>query len=166
MNTIFTKKPIPMKNLILALFAVILSASSFAQVDELDSKWLRYMVESERRTVFLEAMDLKGAADSTFWVLFNEYEKELDKIREEYIKDLYEYSKKYDHMSGDDADNYINRHFAQESQRIAVQKKYHKKIAKAVDQKTAARFVQVDDAVHMIMRLNVMDEFPFIGDFN
>ncbi len=155
-----------MKNLILALFAIMLSASTFAQADDLDSKWLRYMVESERRTVFLEAMDLKGAADSTFWVLFNEYEKELDEMRKKYIEDLAEYAKKYDHMTGDDASDYINNHFTHETQRIALQKKYHKKIGKAVDQKTAARFIQVDDAVYMIMRLNVMDEFPFIGDFN
>jgi hypothetical protein len=47
---------------------------------------------------------------------------------------------------------------------MKLQKKYHKLISKAVDAKSAARFVQLDDAISMMYRLSVMDEIPFVGD--
>ena len=62
-----------MKKILLGLIVSFTTLSSFAQVDELDSKWMRYMVESERKTVFMQAMDLEASADTVFWGLFNEY---------------------------------------------------------------------------------------------
>lgn len=153
-----------MKKILLGLIVSFTTLSSFAQVDELDSKWMRYMVESERRTVFDNAMDLEASADSVFWVLYNEYETELDKIRSEYIQDLGTYAKQYNTMTGEEADALMKRHYARELSRTMTQRKYHKKMSKQIDPLTSARFVQVDNAVSMILRLSVMDEFPFIGD--
>ncbi len=153
-----------MKKILLGLIISFTTLSSFAQVDELDSKWLRYMVESERRTVFMSAMDLEASADSVFWVLFNEYEADLDKLRAEYVQDLGIYAEKYNTMTAEDADELMTRHYAREVSHTKTQRAYYKKMKKQINALTAARFVQVDNAVSMIMRLSIMDEFPFIGD--
>lgn len=153
-----------MKKILLGLIVSFTTLSSFAQVDELDSKWMRYMVESERKTVFMQAMDLEASADTVFWGLFNEYEADLDKIRAEYIQDLGLYAEKYNTMTGEEADALMKRHYAREMSRTGTQKKYHKKMSKQIDPLTAARFVQVDNAISMILRLSIMDEFPFIGE--
>lgn len=148
----------------MGLLVSFTTLSSFAQVDVLDAKWMNYMVESERKTVFMQAMELDASADSVFWVLYNEYEADLEKIRAEYIQDLGTYAETYKTMTGDDADLLMKRHYARELSRTMTQRKYHKKMSKQIDALTAARFVQVDNAVSMILRLSVMDEMPFIGD--
>lgn len=153
-----------MKKLLLGLLISFTTLSGFAQVDELDSKWMRYMVESERRTVFMNAMNLQAGQDSTFWNLYNQYETELDAIRAEYINDLGTYAKKFNNMTAEDATMLTKNHYAREKSRMKAQMKYYKKMAKEIDPMTAARFIQVDDAVSMILRLSIMDEFPFIGD--
>lgn len=153
-----------MKNLLLATIVTLSSLTCLAQSDELDSKWLTYIVESERHTIFMQSMNLEGAADSTFWVIFKDYEADMEKLRIEYIQDLKTYAAKYNTMTSDEADRLMKRHYARELSRTITQRKYHKKITKQIDGLTAARFVQIDNSVSMIMKLSALDEIPFIGD--
>lgn len=155
-----------MKRLIVLCFVGTFSVSAYAQVPELDEKWANYMVETERMAIFQEAMTHlpEGEKSETFWQLYKAYESELEGIRQRYIEDLKRYAEVYATMTDEQADELIATNFKRHSDRMKLQKKYHKLISKNVDGKTAARFVQLDDAVSMLYRLSVMDEIPFVGD--
>ncbi|MCZ4409804.1 hypothetical protein O3Q51_13370 [Cryomorphaceae bacterium 1068] len=154
-----------MKKLILSALVFLFAATTFAQEGELDTKWTNYMVETERRMIFDEAMDLESPKKEAFWKIYDEYEKELEGFRTSYMTDLKKYAEEYATMTDEQANELIASSFKRKMGRMKLQKKYHAQIVKMVDAKTAARFVQLDDAISMLLRLSVMDEIPFIGDY-
>jgi hypothetical protein len=155
-----------MKRLIVLCFVGTLSVSAYAQAPELDEKWANYMIETERMAIFKEAMNHlpEGEKSDTFRQLYKAYESELEGIRQRYIEDLKRYAEVYATMTDEQANELIAANFKRHADRAKLQKKYHKLIAKNVDGLTAARFVQLDDAISILYRLSVMDEIPFVGD--
>ena len=156
-----------MKKLILIFIASVFSLASFSQNSpELDEKWANYMIETERMAIFQEAMTNlpEGEKADTFWQLYKAYESELEGLRQRYFEGLKKYAEVYYKMTDEQADELIAENYKRHMDRLKLQKKYHKLISKNVDAKTAARFVQLDDAVSMLYRLSVMDEIPFVGD--
>ncbi len=153
-----------MKKAVLSLVALFMGCMAFAQQGELDEKWANYMVETERRVIFDQAMNLESPKKEAFWNLYDQYEVELEGIRKSYMRDLKKYADMYETLTGEQANELVAASHKRQMNRIKLQKKYHAQIAKLVDAKTAARFVQLDDAVSMMYRLSIMDEIPFVGD--
>ena len=96
-----------MKKLILSAFALIFAATSFSQGGDLDTKWTNYMVETERRMIFDEAMDLDSPKKEAFWTIYDEYEKELEVFRTSYMTDLKKYADEYATMTDEQANELI-----------------------------------------------------------
>jgi hypothetical protein len=80
------------------------------------------------------------------------------------MTDLKKYADEYITMTDEQANELTASSYKRQMSRLKIQKKYHAKISKTVDGKTAARFVQLDNAITMLYRLSVMDEIPFVGD--
>jgi hypothetical protein len=155
-----------MKKLLVAFMLLFTGLSGWAQQGNLDEKWLGYMVETERRAIFQEGMILTDANRDAFWALYDEYEDNLAIIRKQDLGSLKRYASEYENMTDEQAIEITKELQNTAMQRIFLQKKYSKKMAKEVGGKVAARFAQIDNAVSMLMRLQIMDEIPMVGDFN
>lgn len=155
-----------MKQLAVAVVLFFTVLSGWAQQGNLDEKWLGYMVETERRAIFQEGMILTDENREAFWALYDEYEDNLAIIRKQDLGSLKRYAAEYENMTDEQAIEITKDHQNTAMQRLFLQKKYAKKIAKEAGGKVAARFAQIDNAVSMLMRLQIMDEIPMVGDFN
>lgn len=155
-----------MKQLAVAVVLFFTVLSGWAQQGNLDEKWLGYMVETERRAIFQEGMILTDENREAFWALYDEYEDNLAIIRKQDLGSLKRYAAEYENMTDEQAIEITKDHQNTAMQRLFLQKKYVKKIAKEAGGKVAARFAQIDNAVTMLMRLQIMDEIPMVGDFN
>ncbi len=155
-----------MKNLIVAVTLLLTGLSTWAQQGDLDEKWLGYMVETERRAIFQEGMILTDVDKDGFWVIYDEYEESLSGIRKQSMEYLKSYASEYESMTDEQAMELTKNLQGISMQRLMLQRKYSKKIGKEIGGNVAARFTQIDDAVYMLLRLQVMDEIPMVGDFN
>lgn len=155
-----------MKKMLVAFVLLFAGLLGHAQQGSLDEKWLGYMIETERRAVFQEGMILTDENRETFWALYDEYEENLAIVRKQNMESLKRYAAEYETITDEQAIEITKNLQNAEMQRIFLQKKYAKKMAKEVGGKVAARFAQIDNAVYMLMRLQVMDEIPMVGDFN
>ena len=155
-----------MRKIMIALVLSISAIGLFAQDGGLDEKWLNYMVETERRAVFNEGMILTDQNKDTFWAIYDEYEKGLDEVRKQYMNYLKRYASDYQTITDEQAADLMKMGQNAELERLMLQRKYSKKIAKEIGGKVGARFVQIDNAVYMLLSLQVMDEIPMVGDFN
>ena len=150
---------------VLIAFALIV-LNGFAQESDLDPKFASYMIETERRTVFVQNMNLNEADAKVFWAIYDEFETELKVLREQGIENLKTYGEQYGKMSDEQATAIMKNMLANESKRTAIRKKYNKKVAKALGGKVATRFMQLDSIVAMVLRLSIYDELPLVGDMN
>jgi len=155
-----------MKKIMIVLVLAISSMGLFAQDGGLDGKWLNYMVETERRAVFNEGMILTDQNKDAFWAIYDEYEEGLVEIRKQYMDYLKRYAAEYETMTDEQAADLTKMGQNTDLQRLMLQRKYAKKLSKELGGKIAARFVQIDNAVYMLMTLQVVDEIPMVGDFN
>lgn len=155
-----------MKKVLVSLALALAVLGGFAQESDLDPKFASYMIETERKTVFVQNMNLKEADAKIFWPIYNEFEAELAPLREKGMTNLKAYGEQYDKMTNEQATAIMNVILSNEAKRSKIRKKYFKKMSKSLDSKTASRFLQIDSMVSMVLKLSVYDELPLIGDFN
>ena len=155
-----------MKKVLVSVAFALTVLGGFAQESDLDPKVASYMIETERKTVFVQNMKLNEADAKIFWPIYNAFEAELSPIREKGMTNLKAYGEQYEKMTNEQATAIMNVTLSNEAKRSKIRKKYYKKLSKALDAKTASRFLQIDSMVSMVLKLSVYDELPLIGDFN
>ncbi len=154
-----------MKKVIVGLALTLSVLGGFAQTnDGIDPKFASYMIETERRTVFVQNMNLNEADAKVFWVIYDQFETELKILREKAIINLKIYGEQYETMTDEQADKLELEMLANEAKRTSIRKKYYKKMSKQLGGKVATRFMQLDAIVSMVLRLSIYDELPLVGD--
>lgn len=155
-----------MKKVVVLLAFALTVIGGFAQESDLDPKFASYMIETERRTVFVHNMNLNEADAKLFWVIYDAFELELKPIRESGVQNLKTYGEQYEKMTDEQAAAIMKISMTNQAKRLKVRKKYYNKVKKSLGAKTAARFMQLDTVVNMVLKLSIYDELPLVGDLN
>lgn len=156
-----------MKKLFTVLAFSLYMVAGFAQEnDGVDPKFASYMIETERRTVFVQNMNLSDTDAKIFWVIYDQFEAELLPLRESGITRLKTYAEQYEKMTDEQAAEIEKGILANEAKRVKIRKKYFNKMNKELGGKIATRFMQLDTIVAMVLRLSIYDEIPLVGDMN
>jgi len=137
----------------------------FAQDTSVDSdiQMLRADIRADKTKILTDQMQLSDAEAKTFWPIYNDYDHELTKLNDERVQLLKDYAQQYDTLTDQQVQSLAARSFDLQKKRIDLRQKYFKKISKAVSPKTAARFVQVEDRVDMLINLQIAANFPMVN---
>jgi len=76
------------------------------------------------------------------------------------IKD---YATSYDTITDTQIQSLADRTFKLDNKRTDLKQKYFKKISKAVSPKTAARFIQLENRLDLLLNLQLADSIPMIA---
>lgn len=156
-----------MKKIFTVLAFSLYVMAGFAQEnDGVDPKFASYMIETERRTVFVQNMNLSDTDAKVFWEIYDLFEAELVPLRESGIQTLKTYAEQYEKMTDEQAADLEKAILANQAKRVKIRKKYFNKMNKALGGKIATRFMQLDNIVAMVLRLSIYDELPLVGDMN
>jgi len=150
----------------LIAFAMYVSAGFAQNNDGVDPKFASYMIETERRTVFVQNMNLSDTDAKIFWEIFDQFEAELIPLREKGINTLKTYAEQYEKITDEQAATIEKGILANQAKRVKIRKKYFNKMNKALGGKIATRFMQLDNIIAMVLRLSIYDEIPLVGDMN
>ena len=150
----------------LIAFSMYMAAGFAQNNDGIDPKFASYMIETERKTVFVQNMTLSDSIAPIFWGIYDQFEAELLLVRESGIANLKKYGTEFETLTDDQADEIMKVTLANEVKRNKIRKKYYGKMSKAVGGKTATRFMQLDTIVNMVLRLSIYDELPLVGDLD
>jgi len=91
------------------------------------------------------------------------YEADLDKLTDERIAVFKDFSEHLDTMTDDKARDLAQKNIAIEEKRARLKKDYFAQFAKATSAKTAARFMQVDNHVDLLVNLQVIEQIPLVN---
>ena len=147
-------------------FSLYVMAGFAQQNDGVDPKFASYMIETERRTVFVQNMNLSDADAKIFWEIYDQFEAELVPLRESAINVLKTYGEQYEKMTDEQALAIEKSMLANQAKRTKIRKKYFNKMNKALGGKVATRFMQLDNIISMVLRLSIYDELPLVGDLD
>jgi len=121
----------------------------------------------EDKVVFInEAMNLNSADPNydAFWHEYYPYEAELKKLNDERIQLIRDYKFNYDKMDDNTANNLAERALAIHKKRLDLLAKYYEKIKKATSAMIAARFLQVEYQISLLMDVEIASKMPMLPE--
>src|SRR5277367_3856522 len=124
---------------------------------------LRSDIRQRKADVMSQMMQLSAAAAAKFWPIYNQYDAELNKLSDLRVANIEEYSRTYTEMTNDKADELIRKALAYRKQRSELIAKYYDRVKEQLGAITAARFVQVEDQLLLIIDLQIDSSLPIVG---
>jgi glycyl-tRNA synthetase alpha subunit len=148
------------------VFIVIGNLRSFAQVSKEDADLVRAQFGKEKKQLVSAVMNLSGAKADAFWKVYDAYEADRKKLMDTRLGVLNDYLKNYKTIDDTKASSYTNRAFDSDEAITKMQRSYYPKFAQAVGAKSAAKFYQLDNYLQTIVKLEIQDNIPFIGELD
>jgi hypothetical protein len=154
-------------SLILAFFACVPPAhAQGAAADTRDrnlrayAELLRSDLRAQKVAVITEVMEFTEAEDAAFWPVYREYETELAKINDDRMALIKDYAAGYDTLTDATADGLAVRALGLEARRHALLERFYARFKAVVPAKTAARFLQVEHQILLLMDLQIAASLP------
>jgi hypothetical protein len=123
---------------------------------------LRSDVRSQKVAILTQLMDFSEADDARFWPIYREYDLELSAINDDRVKLIAEYAKSFEAMTDEIADRIARGALDLEGRRHALKLKYYDRVKQALSAKQAARFLQIENQLLMIIDLQISAALPIV----
>jgi len=125
---------------------------------------LRSNVRQEKSQMMGAVMQLSAGDAAKFWPIYAEYDAELTKVNNLRVANIEEYSRTYKSMTDDKADELVKNAMQFQKQRAELLGTYYGKMKDSLGSITAARFLQVENQLLMIIDLQIAASLPIVGD--
>jgi hypothetical protein len=123
---------------------------------------LRADVRAQKVAFITELMAFTDAEDKAFWPIYRAYDVELSAINDERVTGIEEYARNFDTVSDALADKLATKALELEARRTALKQKYYARLKTALSPKTAARFLQVENQLLLIIDLQIAASLPIV----
>jgi hypothetical protein len=123
---------------------------------------LRRDIKKDKVAILTEMMDLTPEESAKFWPVYSAYDAELTKLGDERIAFLRKYAENYDSLTDQQAKEIVNGLLNVQAQRNALQKKYFDKMSAVLTAKQAARFVQIEHQILLVLDLQLAASLPIV----
>jgi ribosomal protein S2 len=124
---------------------------------------LRADVRQQKAEMVGAVMQLSAADAAKFWPIYEEYDTELAKLNDLRVANIKEYASSYDQMTDAKADELMEKAFSYRKQRSELLAKYYERVKQALGGIEAARFIQVEDQLLLIIDLQIDSSLPVVG---
>ena len=152
-----------MKKLLLIII-VLLLVNTVAYGKDVDAyvELLKSDVRTQKVAIISKALQFTNEESSVFWPVHREYELELSKIIDDRIELINNYVQNYDNLTDEKARELARKVFALEKKRTKLKKKYFKRFERALSATIAAKFIQVENQINLLIDLQIASELPLI----
>jgi len=123
---------------------------------------LRHNVRSEKTQLMSTMMQLDPDEAAKFWPIYRDYDAELTKLNDLRVANIEEYSKYYNQMTDEKADELVRNAIQYQQQRDQLLGKYYLQVRDALGGITAARFLQVEHQLLLIIDLQIASQLPVV----
>ena len=123
---------------------------------------LRSDLRSQKVAIITEVMQFSEDEDTAFWPVYRQYETELAKINDERLALVQDYAANYTTVTDAVADRLALGALDLEGRRHALKVKYYDRFKAAVSPRTAARFLQVENQILLLLDLQIAASLPVI----
>jgi vacuolar-type H+-ATPase subunit D/Vma8 len=106
-------------------------------------------------------MDIDDSAK--FWPIYSEYDAELTKLNNLRVENIQDYAQNYAQMTDEKADALIQKAMDYQKQRSELLAKYYERMKQALGAVSAARFLQVEHQLLLLIDLQIASSLPIVG---
>jgi len=124
---------------------------------------MRKDVRSQKSAIMDTVMQLDPDQAAKFWPIYRDYDAELKKLNDLRVDNIKEYARSYNNLTDAKADELIQNAISYQKQRIELLDKYYDRVKESLGAVTAARFVQVEQQLLLIIDLQIDSSLPIAG---
>jgi hypothetical protein len=148
---------------LLAIVAGVLTASTaaYGQTDTY-LELLREDIKTQKVAILTEAMQFTDEQSTVFWPIYREYDVELASIMDRRVALIKDYAESYESMTDEKAKEIADRSFKIAEDRLKIRRHYYNRFEKELGATLAARFVQIENQIQLLIDLQIAAELPLI----
>jgi hypothetical protein len=125
---------------------------------------MRSNVRDQKAEIMGAVMQLTTDDAAKFWPIYSEYDAELTKVNDLRVQNIQDYAQNYTQMTDDKADELIQKALDYQKQRSELLAKYYLRMKQSLGAITAARFIQVEHQLLLIIDLQIASSLPVVGE--
>ena len=148
-------------------FAILLVSffaySATGQVRE-DVDMILDIFKTEKKAMVHDYLELDEEQQKRFWPIYEQYEQKRKALVERRIAMLGKYADHHAKLSDALAKEIAEEFFTLRNEDYKMQKKYFKKISKAIGATKATYFIQLEEYIRTAINYELDDVIPFVGE--
>jgi len=156
---------------VLFIAAALLAAPAFGQGKpaadkpaDYNMQILREKLQGDKKLLVAANMDLTEAEAKSFWPIYDEYQKELQKINEQMATTITAYAREYKAKTLTDAraKQLIEEAVGVEDAEVKLKHAILPKLAKALPGRKVARYMQIENKIRAVIKYEIAAEVPLV----
>jgi hypothetical protein len=125
---------------------------------------MRSNVRDEKSQIMGAVMQLNIDDAAKFWPIYSQYDAELTQVNNLRVENIKDYANNYSQMTDAKADELVQRSLDYQKQRGELLAKYYQVMKQSVGAITAARFLQVEHQLLLIIDLQIASSLPIVQE--
>jgi len=125
-----------------------------------DEQILLKQVNTDKKALYANNLGLTEEESAKFWPIYDEYEAKVKPLQDRLLVNINEFVTKYDTLTDAEAAAILKEKMAIEKEREALKQKYTAKIAKALPDKKALRYAQLETRVQLMIGRDIYSMIP------
>jgi hypothetical protein len=121
---------------------------------------MRSDLRTQKIALITEVMEFTEAEDQAFWPVYRDYESKLARINDERLRGIETYAKSYNALTDATANDLMTKALDLEARRVALKQEYFNKLKAVMSPLTAARALQVENQILLLIDLQVAASLP------
>jgi hypothetical protein len=125
---------------------------------------LRDKIKADKKLVVATNMELTESEAKAFWPIYDEYQKDLQKINRRIVNvlDSYAADARAKTLTDDKAKKLINEALAIEQAEANLKSTYAPKLSKALPVKKVARYLQIENKIRAVVKYDLAQGVPLV----
>jgi polyhydroxyalkanoate synthesis regulator phasin len=149
--------------LVLAVALVAGASGVFAQASETDQlQQLRAEIRADRQAVVAANLKLTDAEGQAFWPLYRQYHEEIAKVGDRLQKLIQDYAVTYESATAEQAKAMVDEMMSIQRADLKVKESYLPKFRKVLPELKVARFLQIENKIDTLIKLDLAANIPLI----
>ena len=153
------------KSSLIVTIGILFTGFTHGQSTQEEVDYFQSIFGMGKKAVVAEFINPEGSGMESFWELYDQYEVTRKQMGQSRLELLHAYVKDYGQQNDDELDLMTKNIMKQKKSLDKLIDQYYKKIRKASGSKAAAQFYQIENYILGAIRLFILDEIPFIGEW-
>ena len=151
-----------MKKPILFLIVLLSSFQLMAQSEDQYLGMVRDIIQTEKKAVIAEEVELTDAESAPFWALYDEYESKSYLIHDKRIAIIKEFAANFENLTDEKADEIYTDVLNFQKELLKLKMTYYKKFKKIVPAGKAALLMQIENKIEALIDAELALEIPLL----
>ena len=123
---------------------------------------VRQAVRDDKRALVGKNMQLSEAEAKKFWPIYDEYQKELDKIQQRQNRAVLDYVNQESSMNDANASRIAGELLGADADERKLVDKTYKRLRSAIPVRKAVRFLQIENKIRTLQRFDIAEQMPLV----